>query len=64
MREHLCFGTFKIKIEGINLEHGSTKDQSPYSNQDQDNNPSQEPPGSSEAPNQDFKDINIRDFVF
>ena len=27
-------------------------------------NPSQEPPGSYEAPNQDLKEIDIRDFVF
>ena len=33
----LC--TFKIKIESQNLEHGHTKDQPPYSNQDQDIKP-------------------------
>ena len=29
-------GTFKIKIESRNLDHGYIKDQWPYSNQDQD----------------------------
>ena len=33
----LC--TFKIKIEGQDLEHGCTKDQWPYPNQDQDAKP-------------------------
>ena len=28
--------TFKIKIESKNFDHGCTKDQGPYSNQDQD----------------------------
>ena len=32
-------GTFKIKRESKNLEHGSTKDQWPYTNQDQDAKP-------------------------
>ena len=32
-------GTLKIKIEGKNLGHRSTKDQSPYTNQDQDVKP-------------------------
>ena len=31
-------GAFKFKIENINLECGSTKDQWPYKNQDQDAN--------------------------
>ena len=31
--------TFKIKIESQNLEHGYTKDQWPYINQDQDVKP-------------------------
>ena len=32
-------GTFNINIEAKNLYHGSTKDQWPYTNQDQDNKP-------------------------
>ena len=32
-------GTFKIKIEGKNLEHGSTKDWWPYINQEKDAKP-------------------------
>ena len=43
----LC--AFKIKIKSQNFNHGYIKDQSPYSNQDQDANPSQEPPASSKA---------------
>ena len=49
----LC--TFKIKIESINLDHGCIKDQWPYPNQNQDANPSQEPPASSKPPNEDLK---------
>ena len=30
---------FKVKIESQNLEHGCTKDQPPYPNQDQDSKP-------------------------
>ena len=55
----LC--TFKIKMESQNLEHGYTKSQC------SDHikilikipNKSKEPPASSKAPNQDFKDIDI-----
>ena len=32
-------GSLKIKIEGKNIEHRSTKDQWPYTNQDQDAKP-------------------------
>ena len=51
----LC--TFKIKIESQNSEHGSTKDKWPYPNMIKKPNPSQEPPASSKAPIQDFKDM-------
>ena len=51
----LC--TFKIKIESQNLDHGCVNDQWPYQNQDQHANPSQEPPVSSKAPNEDLKDM-------
>ena len=57
-------GAFKIKIEGKNLEHGSTKDPDHIQIKIKVPNPSQEPPGSSQAPNQDLKDIDIREFVF
>ena len=53
----LC--TFKIKIESQNLDHGYIKDRWPYLNQDQDENPSQEPPASSKDPNEDFKDMDV-----
>merc|ERR1711954_628762 len=52
-------GTFKIKIESQNLDHGYIKDQGPYRNQDQKPNPSQEPPASSKAPNEDLKDMDV-----
>ena len=55
--DDLC--TFKIKIEGKNLDHGYIKDQLSYPNQDQDANPNQEPPVSSKAPNQDLKDMDV-----
>ena len=51
----LC--SFKMEIESQNLDHGYIKDQWPYPNQDQDATPSQEPPASSKAPNQDLKDV-------
>ena len=53
----LCI--FKIKIESQNSEHGSTKDQWPYPNQDWNPNPSQEPLASFKAPNQDYKDMDV-----
>ena len=51
--------TFKIKMDSQNFEQGCTKDQWPYLNQDQDANPSQEPPASSKAQIQDLKDMNV-----
>merc|ERR1711954_271502 len=48
---------FKLKIGSQNLDHGCTKDQCPYQNQDKGPHPNQEPPVSSESPNQDLKDI-------
>ena len=35
-KDMYVFCTIKIKIEGQNLEHGSTKDKWPYPNQDKD----------------------------
>ena len=51
--------TFKFKIESQNLDNGCIKHQWPYPNQDQMPNPSQEPPASSKAPNQDLKDMDV-----
>ena len=48
----LC--TFKIKKESQKLDHEYIKEQWPYPNQVQDTDPSQEPPVSSKAPNQDM----------
>ena len=45
----LC--TFKIDIESKNVEHGCTKGQWPYPNQDQDSNTSQNLPVFSKAQN-------------
>ena len=56
-KDVLC--TFKIKIENQNLEHGSTEDQWPYPNQDQDAKPCQEPQVSSRTPNEDLKDKDV-----
>ena len=53
----LC--TSKIKIKSQNFEHTSIKYQWPYFSQDQVAKPSQEPPESSKASNQDWKDMNI-----
>ena len=53
----LC--TFKIKIESQNSDHGCVKNQCPYSNHDQDVNPTQEPTASSKAPNEDLKDLDV-----
>ena len=61
----LC--TFKFRIESQNSEHGCIKDQQPYPYQDQVAkpksgkmpNPSQEPPASSKAPNEDLKDMDV-----
>ena len=53
----LC--TFKIKKESQNLGYGFIKDQWPNQNQDQDANPSQEPPASSKAPNEHLKDMDV-----
>ena len=53
----LC--TFKIKIESQNLKYGITKDQWPYANHYQDENPSQKPQASSRAPNEDLKDMDV-----
>ena len=53
----LC--TLKIKIESQNLDHRFNKDQWPYLDQDQDTKPSQEPPVSSKAPNEDLKDTDV-----
>ena len=56
--------TFKIRIEGPNLENGWVKDQWPYTNQDKDVKPQSEATGSSEAQTQYLKDIDIGEFVF
>ena len=53
----LC--TFKIKIEGQNLEYGCIKDQWPYPNQSQDAKPQSEPPMSFKAPNEDLQDRDV-----
>ena len=55
--DNLC--TFKIKIGSQNWDHGWINDQWLYDNQDQDPIPSQEPPVSSKAPNQDLKDMEV-----
>ena len=53
----LC--TIKIKTESRNLDQECIIDQWPYQNKDQDAKPSQEPPVSSKAPNEDLKDIDV-----
>ena len=53
----LC--TFKIKIESRNLDHEYLKDRGPYKIKIKMPNPSQEPPMSSKAPSEDFKDIDV-----
>ena len=65
----LC--TLKIKIESQNSHHGCIKDQWPYPNlqciKTRDHiqikikiqYPSQEPPASSKAPNEDLKDMDV-----
>ena len=58
----LC--TFKIKIESPNSDHGRIKDQWTFPNQDQDANPSQEQLAAFKSPNQDFKDVEIRELEF
>merc|ERR1712112_758672 len=55
----MFFAPSKIQIESQNLHHGCIKDQLPYPNKDQDANPSQEPPASSKAPNQDLQDMDV-----
>ena len=60
--DDLCIS--KIKIEIKNLDHRSTKDQCPIQIKIKMPNPSQEPPGSSEAPNQQLMDNDIREYVF
>ena len=53
----LC--TLKIKIESKNLDHGYIKNQWPYQNQIKMPNPSQEPPASYKAPNEDLRDMDV-----
>ena len=53
----LC--TFKIKIESTNFEHGSIKDCNHIQIMIKMPNPIQEPPVSSKAPNEDFKDMDV-----
>ena len=55
----LC--TFKIKIESQNLEHRYIKDQRSYQIKIKIQNPSQEPPVSFKAKNQNLKDMDIRE---
>ena len=53
----LC--TFKVKIVSQNLEHGYSKDQWPYPNQDERPVFSQEPPVSSKVQTQKLKDMDL-----
>ena len=53
----LC--NFKIKIAIQKLEYGCIKDQWPYANQDQDENPSQEPSAPIKSLNHDLKDMDL-----
>ena len=43
----------KIKLDSKNLDNGCIKDEWSYPNQDPDAEPSQEPPASSNAQNED-----------
>ena len=52
-------GTFKIKIESQNLDHGCIKDQWPYPNQDQDAKPQSETSNVLQSPNDDIKDMDV-----
>ena len=53
----LC--TFKIKLESHNLIYGCTKTSDHIQIKINIPNPSQEPPASSKAPNQDLKDMDV-----
>merc|ERR1711954_368674 len=51
--------TFKIKIESQNLAYGVLKTSDHMQINISMPNPSQEPPATSKAPNQDFKDMDV-----
>merc|ERR1711954_316456 len=53
----LC--TFKIKLESQNLDHGYIKTSDHIQINKKIPNPSQEPPKSSKAPNEDSKDRDV-----
>merc|ERR1711954_544487 len=53
----LC--TFKIKTESQNSDHGCIKVSDHIQIKIRMPNPSQEPPASSKAPNDDFKDMDV-----
>ena len=53
----LC--TFKIMIESQNLDHGCIKDLWPYATQYQDAKSHSGSPASSEAPNDDLKEMDV-----
>ena len=53
----LC--TFKIKIEGQNSNYGLIKTSDHIKTKTKMQNPSQDPPGSSKATNEDSKDMDI-----
>ena len=53
----LC--TFKISIESKKLDQGYIKNQWSYPNKIKMPNPTQEPPASSKAPNEDSKDMDV-----
>ena len=55
--DFLC--TFKINIESYNFEHGCTKDQSPYQNQDQDTKLQSGTSSILQSSNWDLKDMDI-----
>ena len=57
----LCI--FKIKVESKNSEKGTIKDHDYLQINIKMPNSNWEPPGSSEAPNQDLMDVDIRGFV-
>ena len=51
--------TFKIKIESLNVKHDVLKTSYYIQNNIKMQNPSQEPPASSKAPNDDLKDMDV-----
>ena len=57
--QNLDYGCIKIKIESQNSDHGCIKTIDHIHIKIKMPNPSQEPPASSKAPNEDLKDMDV-----